>query len=361
LTASGALTVIGAATFSAAITSNGGLLITAGAVLSHNDPIFEIVDADGAADAKRWRFQAGANALAISTANDADSVTSPALGFTRSGNAVATVTLYTADTARWSVDASGNLLPGSSAVYTIGNSSLPVSRLNVSGGSPADPGVAFRAGGVFVGGVASDSAGTHLLTGTGGLSAVSASFDGTFTAMPRFLIGNTTSSAFGATAPGAQVKVSNNTSGSGAAGTVNFRGITPQDNFVWADTSGNLRIATAAPEADGAPADTSGTVVGTQASQRASKNIFGAFTDNAAALATILRTPLYEFDYKSGAFNHSRFMGIVTDDSPEFGMDLGRSFSPATAFGYTVASFKAQQARIEDLQRQIDDLKRGKQ
>ncbi|MFA6045905.1 MAG: hypothetical protein WC718_13060, partial [Phycisphaerales bacterium] len=73
----------------------------------------------------------------------------------------------------------------------------------------------------------------------------------------------------------------------------------------------------------------------------------------------LTRTPLWNFTYKNGQYNHSAFVGITTDDSPEFGMDLGRSFSPVSAFGYTVAAVKALNDKIASLEAQVYTLTHG--
>ncbi len=152
--------------------------------------------------------------------------------------------------------------------------------------------------------------------------------------------------------------VGRNASGNGAAGNHLYVDKNGGLNYTWVDAAGDLRISTAPPQEDGTPSDTSGTVVGNQTSTRASKTIYGPFTDNALALRTILSTPLYDFDYRSGAYNRQRFVGIVTEDSPTFGMDLGRSFNPVTAFGYTVAAFKAQQEELAGLRARVLVLER---
>lgn len=159
--------------------------------------------------------------------------------------------------------------------------------------------------------------------------------------------------SFAATGPGPLLQVGLNTNGSYAAGTLGLTSIAAASYYLWADATGVVRIHTSPPTANGSVADTAGTVLGTQTSTRASKNILGDFTSNAAALQTMLNTPLYEFTYKSGAYNGQRFVGITTDDSPEFGMDLGRSFNPVSAFGYTVAAVKALQAEVEDLRARV--------
>ncbi len=158
---------------------------------------------------------------------------------------------------------------------------------------------------------------------------------------------------------GSRITMGRNTSGSGAAGVVAFTRLGGTTDYTWSDNTGVMRTSTSPPEEDGTPSDTSGTVIGTQTSTRASKTILGGFDDNAGALALLLKTPIYRFVYKSGAFNGTEFVGITTDDSPAFGMDLGRSFNPVSAFGYTVGAVKALNARIIALEAEVQQLKAG--
>lgn len=124
---------------------------------------------------------------------------------------------------------------------------------------------------------------------------------------------------------------------------------------LWSDNSGNIRTDAAG---NVQPiSSTTGTVVGTQTSSLDSKDVLGEFTDYDGALAAILNAPLYDFTYKNGRFGDEKFTGIITDYSPTFGMDrddahpAGKSLNEVTAFGYTVAAFKALTRRIEELER----------
>jgi hypothetical protein len=148
--------------------------------------------------------------------------------------------------------------------------------------------------------------------------------------------------------PGAYVFAGRNSSGSGAPGTLTAEAKNGTSYFLWTDTTGVVRTSSAAPTESGG--DTTGTVVGSQTSTRASKIIDGAFTDAKKALRLLVVTPLYRFHYKNGAYNHQRFVGITTDDSPEFGMDKGRSFNPVNAFGYSVAAIKELARRLDQIE-----------
>lgn len=158
---------------------------------------------------------------------------------------------------------------------------------------------------------------------------------------------------------GAIVQVTNNGSGNGAAGNLNLMSKNGANNYIWADASsapGQLRISTAPPDEDGTPSDTSGTVVGTQTSTRDTKNILGLSSVTPRnALDAILAAPVYDFTYKGGSYNGTKFVGMTVEDSPWIGMDPdeqhphGRSFNPVTFAGYTVQAIKALKAEIDAL------------
>jgi hypothetical protein len=156
------------------------------------------------------------------------------------------------------------------------------------------------------------------------------------------------SSANGTGATGGNgVVIGRNTSGGGAPGFLGMIDKAGNRFDLWTDSTGVVRTGTRPTETSG---DTGGTVVGTQTSTRETKNIAGSFVDDTRALETILDTPLYRFTYKSGSYSGTEFVGIVADDSPDFAMDAGRSFNPVSAFGYTVAAFKALEARVRALE-----------
>lgn len=169
-------------------------------------------------------------------------------------------------------------------------------------------------------------------------------------------LGLTTRDLGTSVAPSVRVGFSNNANPCGGVLILTSEGAI--ENYLWVDNSaspGMLRITSTS--FGNCTTDTSGTVVGTQASSLASKDVNGLFTDSRAALSTILRTPVYSFKYKGNQYNGQQFVGIITDYSPEFGMDNGKSFNPVNAFGFTVESFKAQQAEINDLKKQVSELR----
>lgn len=132
-----------------------------------------------------------------------------------------------------------------------------------------------------------------------------------------------------------------------APGTMLFQRATAALSYLWPDDSGVWRTGSSAPTN---AVYGSGTVVGTQTSTRDTKDIIRDGVAPETALATILHTPVYEFQYKNGAYNNSVFHGIVSEESPEFVMDEGRVFNPISAFGFTVQAIKSLYQRIEQLE-----------
>lgn len=149
--------------------------------------------------------------------------------------------------------------------------------------------------------------------------------------------------------PGQSVYIGRNTSGGGASG---YLGLETKTGgtvvYVWADTTGVVR-GNASPPTE-ATGDTIGTVIGTQTSTWESKDILSRETNTRAALAELLRTPVYRFTYKSGSFNGEEFTGITTRTSPKFGMDAGKSFNPVTSFGVTVLAIQELEKRVRALE-----------
>lgn len=137
-----------------------------------------------------------------------------------------------------------------------------------------------------------------------------------------------------------------------ASGTLGITNRAGTFYYLWVDASAQLRIHTDVPSSFSGVSDTGGTVVGTQTSARATKNVAGEVNDTAAAMAIIRATPVWQFTYKNGAYNGETFYGITTDDSPIFGMDGGKSFNPVTAFGATVLALRDLDARLAALERE---------
>lgn len=302
-------------------TSSSALLVTGGGVLGHtNDPSGAVLDVRSAADGTG----VGGGMRISRSGNDsyliinADDDGASGVGFIQAGDNAAYRPL--------------ELNPlGSQALFGNGTVSLP------SMGFVNEPASGFYwdnlASGGFnaaVGGVKSfrvSASGVEVparAMGTGGVQG------------PAVIVGRNTS---GGGAPGQLVLEARNGAGSG---------------FLWVDTTGVLRIGTFyVTEVAG---DTGGTVVGAQTSSRASKDILRRVTETALAMQTIRDTPVYEFRYKNGAFNGETFTGIVTDDSPMFGMDQGKSFNPVSAFGASVLALQDLDARVRELEARLRSL-----
>lgn len=153
---------------------------------------------------------------------------------------------------------------------------------------------------------------------------------------------------------GRYIDIGRNTSGTGSPGGVFFRDKNGAAWVVWADSTGVIRTGGTFPSAGSG--DTIGTVLGTQTSSRSSKDILRRVTETALAMQTIRDTPVYEFRYKSGAYNGEVFTGIVTDESPMFGMDQGKSFNPVSAFGASVLALQDLDARVRELEARLRSL-----
>lgn len=186
-------------------------------------------------------------------------------------------------------------------------------------------------------------AGTGFFLNVGG-NAVAQVFSTSFGLLDR---------ALGSGASGPYLIIGRNSTGTGAPGVLYFGDKTAFNWSLWFDSTGVLRTNTTTIPVEGG-SDTIGTVVGTQTSSRASKNILGQVNGYAPlAMDVIRRTPIWAFTYKSGAFNGETFYGITTDDSPLFGMDAGKSFNPVTAFGATVLALQDVDRRVRDLETKL--------
>lgn len=163
-----------------------------------------------------------------------------------------------------------------------------------------------------------------------------------------------TPTANGLSGYGASIQVQRSASSGNAPGTLIFDDASASSHFVWADTTGDLRI-NAGSGATPTSGDTIGTVVGDQTSLRAAKVIHGAFTDYNGALQAMIAAPLWSWSYANGRYHGEQFMGITLGDGPEnfnlFGKDRGRVFNELTFAGYTIASFKALEARVAALEK----------
>ena len=100
------------------------------------------------------------------------------------------------------------------------------------------------------------------------------------------------------------------------------------DYFVWVDSTVDLRIHSTPPTgSSGSPSvdQLAGTVIGTQTSPKAIKNIIRRWSDEDAkdALDQVLRTPVYDFTFRNGYQNSHMFTGIAIEDGqvPWYGYD----------------------------------------
>ena len=159
---------------------------------------------------------------------------------------------------------------------------------------------------------------------------------------------------------GPRLVVNNNTGGNGSAGLLSLNRRTSVAQYLWVDATANLRISTSPPEEDGTPSDTSGTVVGDQTSSLDAKFLGAEFLDFNGALAELLRTPLWNFTYRSGSYGGQEFVGIVTDYSPFFGKDRdadhpgGKSLNEVTLHAYEIAAIKALAARSDKAVKELN-------
>lgn len=144
---------------------------------------------------------------------------------------------------------------------------------------------------------------------------------------------------------GPYVQIDRNANGSTpAAGFINFSNRAATYFSLWFDASGNLRGNTSPPTNAN---DAAGTVIGTQTSMAAAKNINEALPNVDDALQAIVdaaRNGLRSWTYKSGAYNGEVFPnGIVTDLAPRYGMDrdeehpAGKSLNVPVAIGDLIA------------------------
>lgn len=220
-------------------------------------------------------------------------------------------------------------------------------------GSESAPALAFT----------SDADCGFYLNGTGFTPNISVSIGGNQTAMfwrSSFDGGmSAASDTFGTgTATGATVIAGNNTSGSGAAGTL---GCVTRGNvlhYIWPDNSatpGVLRIHTARPtENNTTVSDTAGTVVGSQTSCLDQKRLLGR-ADAQTLLERVRATTLHEFEYRS-QWRGERFVGLVTDEAPFFGLDRdaahpgGRILNEVNAIGALMGAVQALATRLDEIQ-----------
>ena len=128
---------------------------------------------------------------------------------------------------------------------------------------------------------------------------------------------------------------------------------------LWFDQFGILRGNTSTPTSAN---DLAGAVIGSQTSSLDSKYIL----PNASAqpeeaiqhIVTAAKKALRRFTYKSGAFSHEEFEGIVTDFAPRYGMDrdpdhpAGKSLNEIVLFHDLIRSVEYLYEKVQRLERQ---------
>jgi len=263
-----------------------------------------------------------------------------ALRITESGGNITFDT--SAATSKWS----SSIIPSADDDYDLGTTSLAWNQLFLADGQYNAPSIAQANDpdtGIYFNGTAGvviTSSGNAIFTATGGGAA------GTSVTTWHSLASGT------GNVHGPGLIVGRNTSGTGAAGWVSFLSRNGTQGYLYMDDSYVFRYNISS---DGAPTENNagthtGTVVGTQTSCLASKDLIGAYTDDDASLALITDTPLYRWTYKDGRFAESAFMGVVTDYSPAFGMDAGRSLNVPSGIGHLMAAVKALTRRVAALE-----------
>ena len=185
------------------------------------------------------------------------------------------------------------------------------------------------------------------------------------------------SADLGSDVAGPELVIGYNSNATPNSGTLSFIDDGGTQHYMWLDDSaspGDFRVHTAAP--GGATADTDGTVVGTQTSPRAIKNILHVWSDADAseALRQVLETPVYDFTFKSGKYDNHVFTGIAIPDGelPWYGYDpanesdsvqgipvpegTAKALNEINVAGYMILAVRALNAKIEAQQLVITQL-----
>lgn len=289
-----------------ALTSKGGIVSESRFSATSDNPLYYSNETDGPSDEKKWRWLGFAGDLYLQTENDAGSSTATALQITRTGTTV------------------------NQFLFPSGTAGAPA----VAFQSDTDTGLYLAAAGQPS--IAAD--GTQIVdfraagSGSGVKVYVNSRANGT-----------------GANS-GSYINIGRNSSGNGAPGALSVVAKNGSVYNIYPDSSGLWRTLTGDSGPTEATGDTTGQVIGDQTSTRASKWITAEITNTAAAMAIINATPIYQFTYRDGRYNGETFYGIVTDESPLFGKDGGKSFNPITAFGATVLALRDLDARLRALE-----------
>ena len=155
------------------------------------------------------------------------------------------------------------------------------------------------------------------------------------------------------------INIGRNSNGSTpAAGFLYIMARSATQYAIWPDNSGILRIGTSLPTSAN---DATGTIIGTQSSSLASKNIADALPDMREAYQHILqaaRNGLRAWSYKNHAYNGEFFPnGVVVDYASRYGMDRdesnphGKSLNTPVAVGDLMASILVISERLDRLEK----------
>lgn len=170
---------------------------------------------------------------------------------------------------------------------------------------------------------------------------------------------NMNSDDLGNNITGPQLFVGRNTNATNAsAGSIAFlRKGSGAFDYVWTDNTGVLRTNTSAPTGT---TDTGGTVIGSQTSMAAAKNISEELPSLRVAFESVLKAAqngLRAWGYKNGAYNNEYFPnGLVVDYAPRYGMDRttehphGKSLNVPVAIGDLMASIAVLHERLNKLE-----------
>lgn len=153
----------------------------------------------------------------------------------------------------------------------------------------------------------------------------------------------------------------NNNASTPAAGWIQLVARTGTPVALWVDNGGTLRLNTGANPTYAN--DTSGVIVGSQSSWIGLKEDIAPWTDAQSALDEVLATPLFSYKFKGDS---RQYHGLVIDE-PDRGVwfsenDAGNqipALNERNLFGHLIASIKAQQAQIETLKAQLQELQKA--
>lgn len=285
-----------------ALTSKGGIVSESRLSATSDNPLYYSNETDGPSDEKKWRWLGFAGDLYLQTENDAGSSTATALQITRTGTTV------------------------NQFLFPSGTAGAPA----VAFQSDTDTGLFLAAAGRPS--IAADGAQIIDFRAAGSGSGVK-------------VYVNSNANGSGANS-GSFINIGRNSSGNGAPGALSVVAKNGSVYSFYPDSTGKWRTGTGDSGPTEAAGDSTDQVVGDQTSNRAAKNVLAEITNTAAAMAIVRATPVYQFTYKDGRYNGETFYGIITDESPLFGMDHGRSFNPLTSFGATVLALRDLDARL---------------